>query len=87
MLLKDDKKGLVTVIMKKMKGAQDMSPSFSSEYSEPTKMVDGAEQDNEAAYNACCDDMMSAFKEGDSAKLKRSLKSFISMVLDEESDD
>ena len=86
MLLKDDKKGLVTIIMKKMKGHGDMSPSFASsqESMEEKNTKDGAETDYEQGYEACCSDMISAFKEGDSSKLKRSLKSFISMVLDEE---
>ena len=87
MLLKDDKKGLVTIIMKKMRGHGDMSPSFSSEEAKESPMKDGAYQDNESGYDSCCNDMMSAFKEGDSQKLKRSLKSFISMVLDEENED
>lgn len=84
MLLKDDKKGLVTIIMKKMKGHGDMSPSFSSEMPQEQKMKDGAYQDNDSGYDYCCQDMMEAFKSGDSQKLKKSLKSFISMVLDEE---
>lgn len=82
MLLKDDKKGLVTIIMKKMK-EHSIAPSMSSEQAMEKPMLDGAEQDYEAGHDACCEDMMKAFKSGDSRLLKKSLKSFISMVLDE----
>lgn len=84
MLLKDDKKGLVTIIMKKMKGSSDMSPSFLSEKAERVPMKDGAEQDGDIAYESCCEDMISAFKEGNSKKLASSLRSFITMVMDEQ---
>jgi hypothetical protein len=83
MLLKDDKKGLVTIIMKRMKGHGDMSPSFASEAQE-VKTSEGAEQDYESGYDSCCNEMISAFKSGDSQKLKNSLRSFISMVIDEQ---
>ena len=82
-LLKDDKKKLVTFVMKRMKGSEDMSPNFGNETAEPVHMKDGAEQDCEAGYEACVTDMMSAFKENDKSKFKSSLKSFISMVMDE----
>jgi hypothetical protein len=83
MLLTDNKKGLVTLIMKKMKGAGDLTPSFLSEKPEEVKMVDGAEQDNDRGYEACCEDMISAFKESNPKRLKNALKSFITMVIDE----
>lgn len=85
MLLKDDKKGLVTIIMKRMKGGDNnMSPSFSSdERSEEMTMEDGAEQDNEVALNSCAEDMMNAIKSGNTQKLKTSLKSFMEMIREE----
>lgn len=85
MFFKDDRKGLATLIMKKMSGHGDLKPNFgSSNHSEAKATEDGVEQDYETGYDACCNDMMSAFKSGDASKLKSSLKSFISMVLDEE---
>jgi len=86
MLMKDNKKKLVTVIMNRMKGSPKMEPSFSSETPQPKKMVDGAEQDNDIAYDTCCEDMMSAIKTGDSRRFKNSLKSFVSMMIDEYED-
>ena len=83
MLLKGDKKGLVSVIMKKMKGHGDMSPSFQSESMNKAPTVDGAEQDNSSAYDNCCNDMMSALKSGDSKQFQSSIKSLISMMLNE----
>jgi hypothetical protein len=83
MLLKGDKKGLVSVIMKKMKGHGDMSPSFQSESVKQAPTVDGAEQDSSAAHDKCCNDIMSAVKSGDSQQFKSSLKSLISMMLEE----
>jgi len=83
MLLKDNKKGLVTLIMKRMKGGGDMSPSFGSEMPEKSKMKDGAEMDNETGYDACCEGMIEAVKSGDSKKFKSQLKSFVSMMMDE----
>lgn len=82
MLLKDKKKGFATLIIKRMSGPGEMSPSFYSEM-KPKPMVDGAEQDDDAAYRACCDDMMSAIKSGDSQRLKSAMKSFVSMMMDE----
>jgi hypothetical protein len=85
MFFKDDRKGLATLIMKKMSGHGDLKPNFgSSEHSEVKKSVEGVEQDYESGYDACCSDMMSAFKSDNPSKLKSALKSFISMVLDEE---
>lgn len=85
MLLKDDKKkGLVTVIMKRMKGHGDMSPSLPSGESEIRKSVEGAEKDYEHGYDACCEDMISAVQQGDAKKLKAALKSFYMMMEDEE---
>lgn len=84
MLLKDDKKKLVTLIMKSSKKGEDMNHPIMSEKVEEAPMKDGAEQDYEYGYDACCDDMIEAFKAGDSRKLKESLKSFMSMMMDEE---
>jgi hypothetical protein len=83
MLLKGDKKGLVSVIMKKMKGHGDMSPSFESETMKKAPTVDGVEQDSSSAHDNCCNDMMSAIKSGDSKQFQSSLKSLISMMLEE----
>lgn len=89
MMLKGDKKGLATIIIKKMKGHGDMSPSFNSkkESMEETKFKDGAEQDYSSAEDKCCNDMMSALKSGNSQQFKSSLKSLISMMLEENEDE
>jgi hypothetical protein len=88
MMLKGDKKGLVTIIMKKMKGHGDMSPSFKSESAQQAKTQDGVEQDQSSAEDKCCSEMIQALKSGDSKQLKSSLKSFIQMVVqDAESDE
>ena len=83
MLLKDNKKGLVTLIMKRMNGAGDLTPSFLSEKPEEVKMVDGAEQDCERGYEACAEEVLSALKESSPKRLKNALKSFITMAIDE----
>jgi hypothetical protein len=86
-MLKGDKKGLATIIIKKLKGHGDMSPSFSSSESmENVKMKNGAEQDNSSAEDKCCNDMMSALESGNSQQFKSSLKSLISMMLEDNSD-
>ena len=85
MLFTGDKKDLATIIMKKMKGHGDMSPSFESENEtmEKATRVDGAEQDYSSAHEKCCNDMMSAMKSGDSKQFQSSIKSLISMMLEE----
>lgn len=87
MMLKGDKKGLVTIIMKRMKGHGDMSPSFASEEAKLAKQKNGIEQDYSSAEDKCCDNMMQAMKSGDAMQFKSSLKSLISMMLEENSSD
>lgn len=83
MFFKDDNKKRATIIIKRLKGGmEDMSPSFES-----MERKSGAEQDSEAGYDQCCEDMMSAMKSGDKSRLKSALKSFVSMLMDEKEDD
>lgn len=83
MLLKDNKKGLVTLIMKRMKGgSEDMSPSFGK--AESVKLKDGAEQDNSIGLDSAASEMMEAIKSGDPKSFKNSLLSFIEMCKDED---
>lgn len=82
MLLKDRRKGLTTLIMKKMKGYENnMSPSM--EYASDAKMKDGAEQDNTIALDSAAEEVMQAMKDGNAKEMKNALKSFIMMVVDE----
>lgn len=81
MLLKDNKKGLVTIIMKRMQGmSPDTTPSFSkSEKPMKAKQVDGAEQDSSMALESSAKSMMQALKADDASSFAKSLKSFIKM--------
>lgn len=80
MLLKDNKKSLVTVIIDKMRNkGHNMDPEF-DQMTAPNDL----ETDYEQGYDACCNDMIEAFHQKDHKKLKESLKSFISMIMDEE---
>ena len=85
MILKDDKKGLVTLIMKRMKGShRDMSPSYHEyEHAEEAPTKDGAEQDNSMALESASEDMMEAIKNSDASLFKSALMSFIEMSRDE----
>lgn len=84
MLLKDDKKGLVTIIMKRMKGmSPDMSPSFDkSEKSIKAPTKDGAETDYDIAMESSAKSMMEALKSNDPKSFSKSLKSFIELCCD-----
>ncbi len=81
MLLKDNKKGLVTIIMKRMK-----SPNMESESCNHVPMENGAEQDNSDGLNAAAESMISAIHSKDARSLKSALQSFISMIEDSESE-
>ena len=88
MLLKDNKKGLVTVIMKRMKGmSPDMTPSFDRSEKAMTNQKDGAEQDYEMAMESASKSMIDAIKSGDAKSFSSSLKSFIELCEDCEGDD
>ncbi len=80
MLLKDNKKGLVTIIMKRMK-----SPNMESGYEscEEAPMEDGAQQDNSDAMKAASESLISAVHAKDAVRLQSALRSLISMIEDE----
>ena len=83
MLLKDNKKGLVTLIMKKMKGGDhDLSPSFSSETAEPKKLVDGAEQDCSIAVESAAEELLGALESKDPKAVVRAFKSLFILMED-----
>jgi len=81
MLMKDDKKrqGMVSIIMKKMKGS-DMEQEHRSESS---KNEYGEEVDYSQGYEMAVEEMMSAMESKDRSKFKKALKSFIDMCMDE----
>jgi len=84
MLLKDNKKNRVTIIMKKLQGGSDSSPSFSKDSMYSAPMPEGAQVETTHAEDACCEDMISAFEMKDAKKLKAALKSFVQMMIQEE---
>ena len=93
MILKAGKRGIVTVIMNKMKGPGSLKPSLGSGTSEEgpslpmpmskPKSTDGTDMDNDIAYRSCCENMLGAIKAEDSQRLKSAMKSFVSMMMDE----
>jgi len=87
MLLKDNKKGLVTIIMKRMKGgSSDMSPDFKKEHASVAPRKNGAEQDDSVALSSAAEEMISAIKSDDASKFTSALKSFIEMCEDKDED-
>lgn len=91
MLLKDDKKKLVTMILsrpryKSEESCEHMDPSKDMEYSEK-KEKDGAFLDKDMAYESIAKDMMECIKSGDTKKFKQCLYDFVSMVAEDQDDD
>lgn len=90
MLLKDDsrKKGVVALILKKMKGGDSYDSMKSdneglSEQMMHKPMHEGAEQDYNMGYDACCEEMLAGFEQKDPKRLKMGLKSFVKMMFNE----
>ncbi len=78
MLLKNNKKGLVTIIMKRMK-----SPNMEQDSCEEAPMENGAEQDNSDAMKAASESLINAVHSRDASAVQSSLRSLISMIEDE----
>jgi hypothetical protein len=78
MLLKDNKKGLVTIIMSKMKDSDNMK-------TESYNASKGAELDNSSSCEKCAKDVLDAIEAKSPKRLASSLKELMKM-LDEEED-
>jgi hypothetical protein len=75
MLLSDNKKGLSTIIVKRVNG---------SESYENKPEHEGAEQDYSDGIRAASEEILSAIKSNDAKALQVALKSFMSMCEDED---
>lgn len=88
MLLKDDKKRMVTIILKRLKGSDDFDTMRSSneEYSEAPISKDGAELDNTDALSTASEKAMEAIESKDAKSFKNAIKEMISLCMEEYSD-
>ena len=71
---------ILEAIKRKMEGKEDydkLKEHNDKQHSEPK------EDDNSMAYDACCGEIMEAFKSNDQKKLKTALKSMIEMTINE----
>lgn len=76
MLLKDNKKNLVTVIMKKMTEPKPEMESYNA--------AKGAELDNSSACDACAEKMLKAIQSKNPKMLSSALKEFFELMEEEE---
>jgi predicted transcriptional regulator len=76
MLLKDKRKGLATIIIKRI-GKPSMDSGYKEEMSQHKPE---GEVDNDMAKSACCDGIINAIESKDSKALKRHLLQFLEMA-------
>lgn len=78
MFMRDDKKKAATMIVARLKGQPEDKISEMPE-------KDGAEMADADQYDVAIDELMDAFERKDKVALKDSLKSFITMCMDDDS--
>lgn len=76
-MMSDNKKKMATLIIGKMNGESEEAP----------KNASGDEVDHDMGYESAAEEMIQAIHSKDAKALKSALKSFISMCMDEKSDD
>ena len=74
MLMSDDKKKQVTLIMKKLKGAESV---------EEAPVVDGAEQDDSIAVDTAAEELIAAVESKSPKAVVQAIKSLIELIQSE----
>lgn len=88
MLLKDDKKRMVTLILRKLKGSDDYDrmKDYNDDKISEVPMKEGAEQDSSDALTALSQEAISALKSDDPKGFAMNLKEMIRLCMEEYDD-